>query len=41
MLAESLTAAGSPHVPANWPGWVVIIVIALLVLGGLGKWLKS
>ena len=33
--------AAPPHVPANWPGWVVLAVIALLILGGLGKWLKS
>jgi hypothetical protein len=44
VIAESLTvAAGSPHLPANWPGWVVIIVVGLLVLSwllrllGIGK----
>jgi hypothetical protein len=35
--------AAAPQLPANWPGWVVIILIGLLVLGwllrllGLGK----
>lgn len=27
--------ATSPHLPANWPGWAVIIVVALLVLSWL------
>lgn len=43
MIAEPLTAAASnsPHVPANWPGWLVIIVIGLLILSWLLKILKG
>ena len=33
MITGSLAAP--PHVPANWPGWVVIIVAALLFLSWL------
>jgi hypothetical protein len=40
VIADPVLAA-APALPANWPGWVVIVVIALFVLGGLGKWLKS
>jgi hypothetical protein len=38
--AESLLAAAS-GLPANWPGWLVIIVAGLLLLGWLLKLLKG
>ena len=34
-----LAAAGS--LPANWPGWLVIIVLGLLVLAWLLKVLRG
>jgi hypothetical protein len=32
-----LAAHMPAHVPANWPGWLVIIVIGLLLLAGFLK----
>jgi hypothetical protein len=29
------SAPKPPHIPADWPGWLVLIVIGLL----LGRWL--
>jgi hypothetical protein len=37
-----LAALHAPKgIPPNWPGWLVIIAIVLLVLAGLGRWRKS
>lgn len=35
MIAAFTATANSPHLPANWPGWAVIIVVILLVLSWL------
>ena len=35
MIAESLLAAAAKGLPADWPGWLIIIVIGLFVL----RWL--
>jgi hypothetical protein len=36
-----LAAAGHlPKIPADWPGWLVIAVIAVLLLRGLLKLLR-
>jgi len=41
-VAAALTSLQAPKgVPANWPGWLVIIAIGLLVLGGALKLLKG
>lgn len=41
MIAAFTVATTSPHLPANWPGWLVIIAFGLLVLGWLLKLLKG
>ena len=43
MITEPVLAAAkaAPHLPANWPGWAVIIAIGLLFLSWLLKLLKG
>lgn len=41
MIAAFTVATSSPHLPANWPGWLVIIAFGLLFLGWLLKLLKG
>jgi hypothetical protein len=43
VITESVlpAAKAAPHLPANWPGWAVIIAIGLLLLSWLLKILKG
>jgi len=41
-VANAGPATGKvPKVPSDWPGYLALAVIALLVLAGLRRWLKS
>lgn len=43
MIHPTALAAASqwPKLPADWSGWLAIILISLLVLAGIRRWLKS
>ena len=42
IISRADIALNTPaHVPANWPGWLVIIIAGLLVLSWLLKVLKG
>jgi hypothetical protein len=30
-----------PKIPSDWPGWLVLIAIGLLLLAALRKWMSS
>lgn len=34
-------ASKLPQIPADWPGWVILIILILLAAAGLRRWLKS
>jgi hypothetical protein len=37
-----LAAAGQvPHIPADWPGWAILIGLGVLFVAGLRKWFRS
>lgn len=38
-----LLAAGHqvPKIPSDWPGWLVLIALGLIVLAALRKWMGS
>lgn len=37
-----LAAAGKvPKIPADWPGWLVLIGFGLLLAAGIRKWMRS
>jgi hypothetical protein len=41
MIAAVLAAGTPPKPPSDWPGWLAIAAIILLVLGGLRKLFRS
>jgi len=40
-VANAGPAGNVPKVPSNWPGYLALAVIALLVLAGLRRWMRS
>jgi hypothetical protein len=41
-MFHALAASGQvPKIPADWPGWLTLAVLALIVATALRKWMRS
>jgi hypothetical protein len=41
MIGILAAASGTPKIPSDWDGWVILIVLIVVVVAAVRTWMKS